>query len=89
MCCFDVSHKQLDSCQKIIVDNFTGRQDLAKLLSMGKKKKVCPPGIYTSKPYTGSEGTQYEEDGMEHLDQEVNTSICKALILFQLFPVSV
>lgn len=46
---------------------------------MGKKKNVCPPGIYTSKPYTGTEGTQYEEDGMEHLDQEVNTSICTAL----------
>lgn len=48
-----------------------GRQDLAKLLSMGKKKNICPPGIYTSKPYTGTEGTQYEEDGMEHLDQEL------------------
>lgn len=47
---------------------------------MGKKKNVCPPGIYASKPYTGTEGTQYEEDGMEHLDQEVNTSICTAFI---------
>lgn len=52
---------------------------------MGKKKNVCPPGIYTSKPYTGTEGTQYEEDGMEHLDQEVNTSICTALFLFHLY----
>lgn len=48
-----------------------GRQDLAKLLSMGKKKNVIPPGIYASKPYPSMEGSQYEEDGMEHLDQEV------------------
>ncbi|XP_056022198.1 anaphase-promoting complex subunit 1-like [Ostrea edulis] len=47
-----------------------GRQDLAKLLSMGKKKNVIPPGIYASKPYPSMEGSQYEEDGMEHLDQE-------------------
>lgn len=60
---------------------------------MGKKKNICPPGIYTSKPYTGTEGTQYEEDGMEHLDQEVNTSICTALgqnkiVCLELPPVS-
>jgi hypothetical protein len=40
---------------------------------MGKKKNMIPPGIYASKPYPSLEGSQYEEDGMEHLDQEVFT----------------
>ncbi|XP_061163277.1 anaphase-promoting complex subunit 1-like [Saccostrea echinata] len=48
-----------------------GRQDLSQLLSLGKKKKVCSPGMYSYKPYPDVEGTQYEEDGMEHLDQEL------------------
>lgn len=54
--------------KKIIVDNFIGRQDLVKFLFMGKKKNVCFLGIYIFKFYIGTEGTQYEEDGMEYLD---------------------
>ena len=53
----------------------TGRQDLAQLLSMGKRKIVSSPRIHVSKPYPRTEGSQYEEDGMEHLDQEVRTCV--------------
>nr|XP_022333509.1 anaphase-promoting complex subunit 1-like [Crassostrea virginica]XP_022333510.1 anaphase-promoting complex subunit 1-like [Crassostrea virginica] len=48
-----------------------GRQDLAQLLSMGKRKIVSSPRTHVSKPYPRTEGSQYEEDGMEHLDQEL------------------
>ena len=42
---------------------------------MGKRKIVSSPRTHVSKPYPRTEGSQYEEDGMEHLDQEVRTCV--------------
>ena len=60
---------------QVISLTFTGRQDLAQLLSMGKRKIVSSPRTHVSKPYPRTEGSQSEEDGMEHLDQEVRTCV--------------
>ena len=67
--------KLIVSFIQVISLTFTGRQDLAQLLSMGKRKIVSSPRTHVSKPYPRTEGSQYEEDGMEHLDQEVRTCV--------------
>ncbi|XP_060071238.1 anaphase-promoting complex subunit 1-like isoform X2 [Ylistrum balloti] len=48
-----------------------GRQDLSQLLGMENKKPQAPPGIYTKQPHPQSKRSKDEEDGMEHMDEEL------------------
>jgi anaphase-promoting complex subunit 1 len=50
-----------------------GREDISKLMSLQDREDVSPPpGIFKRKPSPQSQGTKEEDDGMEHLDDEVN-----------------
>ena len=54
----------------------SGRQDISKLMSLQDKGPATPPpGIYKRKPSPGGTGGKEDDDGMEHLDDEVSDEI--------------
>ncbi|KAJ8307875.1 hypothetical protein KUTeg_014573 [Tegillarca granosa] len=48
-----------------------GRQDLSHLMSLDKQKLSIPPAFYSKQPHVQYKLNKDDDDGMEHLDEEL------------------